>query len=117
MKKKFLMLTIFLLMNIIVFYCVPLMISDTGSGILALIFIIPVSCLLLSILYGSLNSFHLAYPILSAIAFIPAIWKFFNESAWVYCFFYGGIALIGNLLGAGIYKFRKNKGSDTVKYK
>lgn len=109
MKKSVKSLIIFLLINIAFFYISPLFAVDTGSGILILLFIIPLSCLISAIIYSSLNSFHIAYPLLVSLAFTPTIWIFFNESAWVYIPAYGVITLIGNLLGAGIYKYRNHK--------
>ena len=112
MQKSIKSLAIFLLINIALFYILPCIITDTSIAMIVLLVILPLSCLLVAVVYGSLNSFHIAYPLLVALAFIPAIWIFFNESAWVYIPAYGGIALIGNLIGAGIYKHRNNKTQD-----
>ena len=115
MKKSVKSLIIFLLINIAIFYIFPSFITDTGSAITVLLIILPLSCLFIAVRYGSLNSFHLAYPLLVALAFTPTIWIFFNESAWVYIPAYGGIALIGNLIGAGICKCRNPKMQDNSK--
>ena len=109
MKKSVKSIIIFLLINIAIFYILPLLIVDTGSAVIVLLAILPLSCLFVAVIYGSLNSFHISYPLLVALAFTPAIWIFFNESAWVYIPAYGAIAFIGNLVGAGIYKSRNHK--------
>ena len=109
MKKSVKSTIIFLLINIAIFYILPSLIVDTGSAMIVLLAILPLSCLLVAVIYGSVNSFHISYPLLAALAFTPTIWIFFNESAWVYIPAYGAIALIGNLLGAGIYKSRNRK--------
>ena len=109
MKKSIKSTIIFLLINIALFYILPLLIMDTGSAIMVLLVILPLSCLFVAIIYGSLNSFHLAYPLLVALAFTLTFWIFFNESAWEYIPAYGVIALIGNLIGADIYKYRNHK--------
>ena len=106
MKKSVKSIIIFLLINIALFYILPPLIVDTGSAMIVLLAILPLSCLLVAVIYGCLNSFHISYPLLVALAFTPTIWIFFNESAWVYIPTYGAIALIGNLIGAGIYKYR-----------
>lgn len=115
MKKSIKSLAMFLLINIVLFYILPLLITDTGSAMSVLLVILPLSCLFVAVIYGSLNSFYIAYPLLVALAFIPTIWIFFNESAWVYIPVYGGIALIGNLIGAGVYKYRSSKTQDKSK--
>ena len=114
-KKELQVLIIFFLINIALFYILPSLIMDTGSAIIVLLVILPLSCLFVAVIYGSLNSFHIAYPLLVALAFTPTIWIFFNESAWVYIPAYGGIALIGNLIGASIYKCRNPKLKDNSK--
>ena len=109
MKKSVKSIIIFLLIHIAIFYILPSLIMDTGSAMIVVLAVLPLSCLLAAVIYGSLNSFHISYPLLVALVFTPTIWIFFNESAWVYIPAYGAIALIGNLIGAGIYKFRNHK--------
>ena len=109
MKKSVKSIIIFLLINIALFYILPPLIVDTGSAMIVLLAMLPLSCLLVAVIYGCLNSFHISYPILVALAFTPTIWIYFNESAWVYIPAYGAIALIGNLIGAGLYKYRNHK--------
>ena len=109
MKKSVKSIIIFLLINIALFYILPSLIVDTGSAMIVLLAILPLTCLFVAVIYGSLNSFHISYPLLVALVFTPSIWIFFNESAWVYIPTYGATALIGNLIGAGIYKSRNHK--------
>lgn len=109
MKKSVKSIILFLFLNIAIFYILPSLIVDTGSAMIVLLAILPLSCLLVAVIYGCLNSFHISYPLLVVLAFTPTIWIYFNESAWVYISVYGAIALIGNLLGAGIYKSRNHK--------
>ena len=82
---------------------------DTGSTIIVLLVILSLSCLFVAGIYGSLDSFHIAYPLLVALVFTPTIRMFLNVSAWVDIPAYGAIAPIGNLIGAGIYKYRNHK--------
>ena len=109
MKRSVKSIIIFLLINIALFYILPSLIVDTGSAMIVLLAILPLTCLFVAVIYGSLNSFHISYPLLVALVFTPSIWIFFNESAWVYIPTYGATALIGNLIGAGIYKSRNHK--------
>ena len=112
MKKSVKSIIMFILINIALFYILPLLIVDTSSAMIILLAILPLSCLFVAVVYGSVNSFHISYPFLVALVFTPTIWIFFNESAWVYIPTYGAIALIGNLIGAGIYKSRNHKTQD-----
>lgn len=80
------------------YYGCPLLIKDTGSGILLMLIVIPLICLITSIFYGIKNNFRYWYTLIVAIMFIPSIFIFYNSSAWIYTFVYGGFALIGNLM-------------------
>lgn len=115
MKKSTKIFVIALLVNIVFFYLVPYIIVDTGSAMTVMLIVLPLSCLITALIYGALNSFQLIYPLSIALVFIPTIWLHYNESAWVYIFAYGIIALIGNLLGACYYKY-KHKMSDNIEH-
>lgn len=55
--KKLKKIIPYLIMNIIIFYLLPLLIKDTGSGMFILLFSIPLLCFIISFAYGSRNSF------------------------------------------------------------
>ena len=111
MKEKNISLLKYLVFNILNFYILPLFINGTGSGMVILLVIIPLICLCISAIYGKCYSFNIVYPFTVAISFIPAIWIYLNESAWIYVPAYGIIALLGNLIGASIYKYNSRKNS------
>ena len=90
----------YLLIMIGIFYILPMLIIDTGSGMFILLVLVPLACLLTSLAYGFKNSFTLTFPILVMLIFIPSIFIFYNESAIVYVFAYGAISLVGSFLGA-----------------
>ena len=100
----------FLLVIVFDFYLLPLLISDTGSGMFILLIAVPAICFICSLIYGIKHSFHLIYPAIVAVLFIPTIFIFYNSSAWVYILAYGVIALIGNIAGMIFYK-HKNSGA------
>lgn len=90
----------YVLVTIAAFYLLPLFISDTGTGIILLLCIIPAICIFTAFIYGmksSVNAFVL--PIITALLFIPSIFIFFNHSAWIYPLVYGAISLVCALLG------------------
>lgn len=93
--KKSLPFYIAMLLN---FYLLPLFIADTGSAMVVLLVLIPAVCFAISVVYGLKNGFRLEYPVITAVLFIPAVFIYYNSSAWVYIVAYGVIALLGNLV-------------------
>lgn len=94
----------YLLIILLAFYTLPFLIIDTGSGMSILLFIFPVICFLVSIIYGIKEKFNFFYSILVAILFIPTIFIYYNDSAFVYCIIYGIISLISNYIGSMLKK-------------
>ena len=94
----------YLIIIIAAFYLLPLLIQDTGAGMLILLVAIPFVCLVTSILYGAKQSFNVMFSIFVAILFIPSLFIFYNSSAWVYIIGYGVVSMIGNLIGMAISK-------------
>ena len=89
------------------FYLLPFFIKDTGSAMLVLLILLPVICLICSLIYGMLKPFTFFYPIAVSLLFLPSIFIFYNETAWIYIIVFGLIALIGSLLGAPFSKYQK----------
>lgn len=98
--KKMMPYALFL---IIIYYGLPMLITDTGRGMIILLAAIPLLSLACAITYGIREGFHLFYAGLSAILFIPSIFFYYNMSAWIYILFYGAIALAGNGIGRIFY--------------
>lgn len=99
---------IFLLVILVGFYGLPLMIQDTGTGMLFLLIIIPLLCFGSSLLYGIIKPFSLIFPLAVVLLFIPTIFIFYNASAWVYSVGYGVIALLGGLIGRSLSTLRSH---------
>jgi hypothetical protein len=94
---------LFLLIN---YYALPLLIQDTGTAMLLLVAIIPISIGVCSIIYGAKHGFHFLYIGIATLLFVPSIFIFYNSSAWAYVFFYGAIVLAGNGIGCIFTKRR-----------
>lgn len=92
----------YLMVNALLFYLAPWVIQDTGSGMLMLLVVLPLSCLIAAWRYGSRYSFDILFPILTTLLFIPTIFIFYNSSAMIYILIYGGVSMIGNAIGAGL---------------
>ncbi len=65
------------------FYLFPLFIGDTGSGMLVLLLLLPLTVLTLATLYGGLRGWDFLFPATVAILFTPTLFIFYNPSAWV----------------------------------
>ena len=89
----------YLLIIIFAFYILPLLIKDTGSGMLILLIGIPIICFIVSFIYGIKNSFNWLFSILIMMLFVPSIFIYYNESATIYVLVYGIISIIAQFLG------------------
>jgi len=92
---------------LVVFYLLPIAIQGMGSAMLILLIAIPVICFVCALLYGIKNGFNIILPIVVGLLFLPSLFIFYNETAWVYSIAYLVISLIGNLIGMVSYKNRK----------
>lgn len=108
--KKYLRILVYYLLMAINFYVFPLLIQDTGSGIILLMGVMPLICLIISIIYGIRKGFNILYGIIVGIMFLPTVYIFLNESALIYCVIYGITAIIGNAVGGLFYIEKKKEG-------
>ncbi len=89
----------YLCATLAVFYIFPLFSKTPGSFDMIAFVFFPLVCGFTGYFYGLKNGIVFLYPILVAILFIPAIYLYYNATAWVYALCYGGLALIGNYIG------------------
>ena len=92
----------YLLTLTVIFYILLAFMKNTGSAMLILLVLMPLACFLISLFYGQINSFTFIFPFLVMLLFIPSIFIFYNESAFVYVFVFGAISVAGSLMGARI---------------
>lgn len=100
--KKYLKEIIIVLIQLFIFYIIPLFTKTSDTiGMVTLIILVT---LLLSITLGTIsnNKIKYAYPILVSLLFIPSIWIYYNESALIHSVWYLIISTIGLLIGVGI---------------
>ena len=92
-----------------VFYILPAFGKDTGSFMLILLIITPILCFIVSLLYGAGRGFDLFYSLIIALLFVPAIFIYYNGSAWIYIVIYTVITLAGCVLGSFVYNKKSEK--------
>lgn len=84
------------LVIVIAYILVPLLMTDTGSAMFLLLFVLPLTIYITAFVYGLKHGFHLRFALITALLFIPSIFLHYNESAWIYTFIFGALALAGN---------------------
>lgn len=97
----------YLIINTISFYLIPVIIKDTSTAMGVMLIILPLICLITSLVYGIKHSFNIFYVIIVAILFAPTILIYYNSTASGYIVGYGFIALVGNLIGKVFHKTNK----------
>lgn len=102
--KKYLKMIPYLIVNIAAFYLLPLIIQNTGTGMIVMLIGIPAICFVTSIIFGIKSSFQWIYPLAVSLLFAPTIFIFYNASAAIYILAYGAIAFVGNLIGKMFHK-------------
>lgn len=89
---------------LIAFYVLPLLISDTGMGMLVLLFVVPLVCFVCALVYGARRGFGWLFVLFGVLLFVPSVFVFYNSSALVYVFVYGVVLLVGNVFGLLFYR-------------
>lgn len=103
MREKLRGLTPYLAALGLDFYLLPVLIRDTGLAMLLMLCVMPLVAFGVGLVYGLRRGFGLWLPVLAALTFVPAIFIYYNASAWVYAPAYGVIVLAGNLIGRIFY--------------
>lgn len=98
MKEEIRRMSSYLFVLFVLFYVFPLVIKDTGSGMFILLLVTPAILLITGFVYGIRKGFSILPSILTGILFIPGIYIYYNDSAWIYA----GIFPVFMLFGTGI---------------
>ncbi len=104
--KKYIpyIITLFLVFNLL-----PLISKDLGMFILILLIICPLTAFICGLIYGAKHGFSFWLPLICATAFIPAMFIYYNLSAWVYIPIYAAAELAGNGIGTLIHRKSKKE--------
>lgn len=88
------------------FYLLPFLARDTGTAMLLMLAVMPLTAFLTAVVCGLRNGFSILLPVAAAVLFIPAVFLHYNSTAWVYAVFYGLTVLAGNGLGGVFHRKR-----------
>lgn len=80
----------------IVFYLLPLLFK---GGIAFLFLINPLAVFLFSAIYGGNNKLIFPIVFITTLLFLPTVFIFYNESAWIYVVFYVVVSFVGCFVG------------------
>ena len=102
--KKYLKESIILLIQLFMFYIFPLFAGPTD--VIGMVLLILVSAIVLSLILGIISSSKVKYlyPVVIAVAFIPSIFIYYNESALVHSRWYLVVSSVGLLVGVTVRK-------------
>jgi len=107
--KKYIKEVVVILLQIFIFYLLPQRIGNIGA--LGMVFLLLLTTFILSIFVGCIikKKIKYFYPILVALLFIPTIWIYYNESAFVHSLWYLVVSYVGLFIGTIIYKLFSRK--------
>lgn len=103
--KKYIKEIIVTIIQVLLFYLLPLFAGPTD--IMGMVILLIISVLILSFILGiiSKNSGKFLYPILISILFIPSVFIYYNESALIHSIWYLVLSFVGLCIGSVISKF------------
>ena len=101
--------SVVIFIQLLVFYVLPLF-TPKGQEMGLILFVV-VATLILSSIFGfiSNNKLKYFYPIFISVLFIPSIFIYYNDSAFIYVFCHLLEAYLGLLIGVGIKFLITNK--------
>ncbi|MBR5517263.1 MAG: hypothetical protein IKU53_04745 [Firmicutes bacterium] len=90
---------VFLVLQLIIFYVLPLFAGPTDT--MGLVLMQFGATFVLSFIVGLLtkSEFKFVFPVLATVLFAPAIMLFYNNTAYIYLLFYAVITVGGVLVG------------------
>jgi len=107
--KKYIKELIILIIQLFTFYICPLFAGPTDA--MGMVLLIILATLILSIIIGSFSKEKIKYlyPIVISLLFIPSIFIYYNESAFIHSLWYLIVSTVGLLIGAIIRGGSKKK--------
>lgn len=105
--KKYIKEIILLIVQILMFYLLPLFAGPTDA--MGMVAIMLIMTFLISLIGGSIinNKLKIYYPIIIAIVFVPSVFIYYNESALIHSLWYLIDSYIGLVCGNLLKKIIK----------
>ena len=103
MKKYIAEIVIFLLQLFMFYISLLFAVPTDGMGMVVLIIL---ATLILSVFIAciSKNRIKYLYPAATAVAFLPSVFLYYNETAFIHAIWYLVVSMIGMLIGLILYK-------------
>jgi len=107
--KKYLREIVVILLQMFIFYLLPMCMGNIGA--LGMVFLILLTTFILSIIIGAIskNKIKYFYPIAVALLFIPTIFIYYNESAFIHSLWHFVVSSFGLSIGTIIHKIPNTK--------
>lgn len=104
LMKKYIVEIVICFLQLFMFYIVPLF-AGPADGMGLVIFIL-LATLILSIFIAciSKNRIKYLYPAATAVAFLPSVFLYYNETAFIHAIWYFVVSTAGMLVGLILYK-------------
>lgn len=108
--KEYVKELVVLILQLLMFYAFPLLAGPTDA--MGMVVIIILGTLLFSLFMGVLSDKKIKYlyPIVVALLFIPSVFIYYNDSAFIHSVWYLIISVIGVLIGSRIKSLFNKKG-------
>ena len=97
--KKYIKEIIILSLQLFMFYIFPMFAGPTDA--MGMVFLIIISTLVLSFVLGIIsgNSLKFLYPIVTAVAFVPSVFIYYNQTALIHSVWYLVVSAVGLVVG------------------
>ena len=97
--KKYIKEIIILSLQLFMYYIFPMFAGPTDA--MGMVFLIIISTLVLSFVLGifSGNSLKFLYPIVTAVAFVPSVFIYYNRTALIHSVWYLVVSAVGLAVG------------------
>ena len=102
--KNYIKEIIIFIVQLLMFYIFPLTAGPTDM--MGLVIVLLLSTFILSIVIGSFSnkSVKYLYPLAVSVGFLPSVFIYYNETAFVHSLWYLVVSTVGLLIGMVIYK-------------
>ena len=105
-KREWKVFLITLAILLVAFYLLPLWIGHEFL-LFGVLVVNPLVSIGTGLAYAIKFGFRWYFPLIVGLLFVPAMYLFYNESAWLYILIDAGFSAIGSWIGWIVYKSRK----------